>query len=316
MNVLNRHVAIGEAHSKLILVGEHIVVYNKPAIVIPFPLKIRTQIIDSPGEVTISSDFYTGNLLGFPGKGILECIQSTFKRCNKPMEGIQIQITSDIPVGRGLGSSAALATAIVRGIYAYFHKVLTIDELYSLVEIAETFAHGKPSGIDMMSVASDKPIFYQRPMGGSPLLLKKPIHMVVADTGKVGDTKRAVEHVYNSILQKPDVIGNIIEQIEDIVLKSKEAITFGDSEKLGNLLSQNHEKLMELGVSDPMLDHLVIAARNSGALGAKLTGGGMGGCIIALAKNDRDERIIANELMNQGAKMVWCFTTDSKEFCI
>lgn len=313
MNYMNKQEAVGEAHSKLILAGEHAVVYNKPAIAIPFPLKIRAKIKEKPGEIAIISNIYTGNLYGMPdmAKGLLECIKTSFELCDKPMEGVQIEITSDIPIGRGLGSSAASAIAIIRGIFEYFKKPLTKDELYSLVEQAETYAHGNPSGIDMIAIASKEPILYQRQVGASSLMVSKPFYVVVADTGKVGDTRKAVDHVNNIKQLRPHVIDNIMNQIEDIVMNAKEAVLVGDSDLLGTLLSRNHELLKELGVSDPLLDHLVMSAIRSGALGAKLTGGGMGGCMIALAKDIRDARMISEALMREGAKMVWYFSTDS-----
>lgn len=311
-----RQEAIGEAHSKLILVGEHIVVYNKPAIAIPCPLTLRARIKERNGEITISSQFYTGSIYDMPdrAKGILECVKRSFELCNKPMEGVQIEIQSDIPVGRGLGSSAASATAIVRGIYKYFNKDITTEELFSLVELAESYAHGRPSGIDMMAVVREEPIMYQRTEGASSLIAPKPFHVVVADTGTIGDTKKAVSHVKKMRSQRPWEIDHTMAQIEEIVIKAKESILTGDSELLGSLLTRNHEKLRELGVSVSSLDRLVEVAIRLGALGAKLTGGGMGGCIIALAKDIESAKTISTGLMENGATKVWYFSTNSKNW--
>lgn len=315
MNLLNRQEAIGVAHSKLILVGEHVVVYDKPAIAIPFPLKIVAKLKETYGQITFSSNLYNGKLdtIPLPMKGLEECIQKAFELCQKPLEGVHIEVTSDIPVGRGLGSSAALATALVRGIYNYFHKSLSLEELYQLVGLAETHAHGKPSGIDMMSVASDLPILYQRTIGASPLIVSKPFHVVVADTGKIGDTKKAVNHVKEIKLRRPQLVEAIIDEIEKIVMEAKEAILTGDAKGLGCLLTKNHEKLKELEVSDPLLDRLVELAIRAGALGAKLTGGGKGGCIIALARDKEHAIHIARKLKQDEAKMVWCFSNISEE---
>lgn len=315
MKVRNRQGAVGEAHGKLILVGEHVVVYDKPAIAIPFPLMIRAVVTESTGEISIASSIYTGNLEGVPSKmlGLAQCINRSIELCNKPKEGIHIEIESEIPMGRGLGSSAAAATAIVKGIYNYFHKPLSEEELYSLVEIAENYAHGRPSGIDMRTVANEEPIFFQKSQGASAIVPYRPFCMVVADTGEVGDTKIAVGHVKKLIQLKRDIIKTVIDEIENIVLKAKEAILTGDSILLGSLLLRNHENLKKLEVSNSMLDHLVETAMRAGALGAKLTGGGMGGCIIVLTKDMTDARKVGKALIKEGAKEAWYFSTDSKE---
>ncbi len=316
MNRLQEQEIIGEAHGKLILVGEHIVVYNKPAIAIPFPLKICAGIKGrTDEEISIASSIYTGKLADLPGsmRGLYECIQQSLIICKKPRVGLHIDIKSEIPEGRGLGSSAAAATAIIRGIFKYFHLPLSQEELFSLVTLSETHAHGNPSGIDMVAVSTEEPILFCKPMRVASLTAPKAFHIIVADSGQAGATKKAVEHVRDLKMQRPTVIDNNIKQIEELVIKANKAILEGNSSWLGELLFMNHEKLKELEVSNPLLDHLVEVAIRSGALGAKLTGGGMGGCILALAKDIRDAEIISKELMNGGAKMAWCFSTDSNE---
>jgi len=315
MEVRDRQGAVGEAHGKVILVGEHVVVYNKPAIAIPFPLSIRAIVKEHMGEISIDSSMYVGNLGGMPSKmlGLAQTIYRCLELCQQPKEGIHIKIESEIPMGRGLGSSASVATAIVRGIYNHFQKPLLEEELYSLVEIAENYAHGKPSGIDMRTVTSEEPIFYQKSQGSSCLASPKPFYMVVADTGEIGDTKTAVAHVNELRQQRLSMINAIIDEIEAIVWKAKDAILTGDSKLLGNLLLMNHENLKKLEVSNLMLDHLVETAMRAGALGAKLTGGGMGGCIIALTKDMTDARKVGEALIKEGAKTVWYFSTHSKE---
>jgi len=315
MGVKNRRIAIGKAHGKLILAGEHVVVYNKPAIAIPFPLRMKAYVTEKPGKISITSNIYTGGLEAMPDKmlGLARCIKRTLEICHQPEEGIRIELESEIPVGRGLGSSAAAATAIVRGICDFFQKPLSEDELYSLVEIAENYAHGKASGIDMRVVANDKAIFYKKSIGASSLSAVKPFYMVVADSGEIGDTKIAVEHVKELRRQKPDVIEPIIDEIEDIVWKARKAILTGDAILLGKLLLKNHDNLKKLEVSNSILDHMVDTAMRAGALGAKLTGGGMGGCIIALATDLTDAEKVAKALIKEGARAVWYFSTASKE---
>lgn len=306
---------VGEAHGKVILAGEHIVVYDKPAIAIPFPLRIRAIVTGNGGGISLTSGIYTGGLEGMPAKlrGLAQAIQRALELCGKPEEGIHIEIKSEVPVGRGLGSSAAAAAAIVRGIYHFFQKPLPEEELFSLVETAERYAHGKPSGIDMRAVASDEPIFYRRSQGVIAIPVPRPINLVVADTGISADTKTAVSHVTTLMQQKPGVIARVIDEIEDIVLQAREAMLKGDSVLLGSLMLRNHEALLKLEVSHLMLDRLVETAMIAGALGAKLTGGGMGGCMVALARDMNDAVKVGEMLIKEGARAAWCFSTDSRE---
>lgn len=307
--------ATGEAHSKLILVGEHAVVYGQPAIAIPFPLKVRAQVSKSIGEITISSLLYTGNMEGIPSEmtGISECIKNALMHLNKPLKDINITIRSEIPLGRGLGSSAAVATAIVRGIFFYFNRTLTQEELCSLVEISESHAHGKPSGIDMMAVASNSPIYFKRQEGACSFTALKPLYLVVADSGKIGDTRRAVEKVKKNHLADSESIDAVVNRIGEITEKARETISGGELRNLGSLLHKNHEELKLLGVSNETIDRMVDTAMRAGAIGAKLTGGGMGGCMITLANTMADGEYISKELLKVGASKAWYFSTEGEE---
>ena len=315
MNMYSVGNAIGEAHGKLILVGEHAVVYGQPAIAIPFPLKIRAQVRKSIGEITISSLLYTGKMEGIPSEmnGISECIKNAFMHLNKPLKDLHITVRSEIPLGRGLGSSAAVATAIVRGIFLYFNMTPTKEELFSFVEISEAHAHGKPSGIDMMAVASNSPIYFKRQEGACSFIAPKPFYMVVADSGVIGDTRRAVEKVKKNHFADSDSIDTVVNRIGEITDKAREAIVRGELRNLGTLLNKNHDELKKLGVSNETIDRMVDTAMRAGAIGAKLTGGGMGGCIVALADTMADAEYISKALLKEGASKAWYFSTEEEE---
>lgn len=313
MNLFSKKGATGESHSKVILVGEHAVVYGKAAIAIPFPLKISANIMEGMGGITISSLLFSGTLEKVPMemKGISECIKKALAFLGKSDNDINIELESEIPMGRGLGSSAASATALAKGIYAYFGKEITREELFFLVELEESYSHGKPSGIDMMAVTSNSPIYFTKENGASTLEVNTPFYFVVADTGRIGDTKRAVSKVKETYQKETDRINGVLNRIGEIAEQSKKAILIGDSITLGSLLNQNHIELKALGISDDLLDSLVDVANSSGALGAKLTGGGMGGCMLALVKNLEDAKYISKELIKNGAAQSWYFSTNS-----
>jgi mevalonate kinase len=311
MNTASGKIAVGEAHSKLILVGEHAVVYGKPAVAIPFPLKIRAFVQKAEGSISIESDIYTGSIDNFPInlQGISACIKETLHYLKQPLKGLHISIDSAIPIGRGLGSSAAIAVAIVRILFNFYGEELVQDILFALVHIAETYAHGKPSGIDMNAVSNQWPICFQKGKETINLINKGNLCVVVADTGRIGDTRRAVENVRAKYDIEPKKVQKSLDEIEKIAAETKEALAAGDMYRLGALLNRNQGELISLGVSDEGLNKLIQTARNEGALGAKLTGGGLGGCLIAIAENMEHAKSVAKELIREGAAKSWYFST-------
>lgn len=305
---LEKKCATGRAHGKLILFGEHSVVYGKPAIAMPFTsLEVVAEVEQRSGPIMISCGFYEGPLWDVPLKlsGIAECIWKTLKHLNKPLGGLLIQIRSTIPIGRGLGSSAAIAIAIVKGLYAFFGNQAHPKEVLPLVNIAEKFAHGNPSGIDMITALSDIPIWFKKGERIESIQINVPLFLVIADSGRFGDTHAAVLSVKNDYIKHPIRTQRSLNQLEYITREAREALFNGDMNRLGLLLDFAHDELVALGVSDQQINRLVKAARKAGALGAKLTGGGRGGCILALAQNHTNAKAIAASLTNAGAENTW-----------
>ncbi|MDM5157259.1 mevalonate kinase [Bacillus sp. DX1.1] len=308
--------AVGYAHSKLILVGEHAVVYGKPAIAIPFPLGVTSTIEEKAGEIMIACGHYVGPINRMPVRmqGIAACIRATLNDLKKPLNGLLIRLHSSIPIGRGLGSSAAIAIAIVKSLFSFYGQKVSQKELMALVEIAEIYAHGNPSGIDMAAASSELPIWFKNGKEIIPLNVGSPLSIVVADSGRIGNTHTAVKKVREKFLLEPEKMQRSLERIERITLEANGALADGNSYLLGRLLNLNHAELITLGVSDDGLNRLVEAARSAGGLGAKLTGSGLGGCVITLAPNLEHAKVIADVLMKAGANKTWYFSTDSR-FC-
>lgn len=315
MNIKTAGSAVSSAHSKLILSGEHAVVYGYEAIAIPFPLKINVEVKYHPGSIRINSYVYSGDINNIPDsmRGIRVCVNEIFRILNRTAEDIEIDINSNVPLGRGLGSSAAVVTAITRGIFKFFGYQFTMEELYTIVEIGETYAHGKPSGIDMMAVASDLPIIFKKQEGASSFHVTKPQIFVIADSGRVGNTKQAVQMVKDRYLADTTNISLVLERIGRITNEVKESLIVGDSIKLGSSLYKNHLELIKLGISNDELNKLVESAMNTGALGAKLTGGGLGGCVIAVTDSIDRADTIGRAFIDAGAITSWYFSTDQDE---
>ncbi|CDQ41332.1 MULTISPECIES: mevalonate kinase [Virgibacillus] len=302
--------AIGIAHSKLILIGEHAVVHGQPAIAIPFPLVgVETSVEYIPGSVMIDTTFYHGPLSTAPEslQGIAQCIQETLKHINMPAEDLVIRIKSSIPPGKGLGSSASVAISVVRSLFAYFEEDYTDEDLLTLANISETFAHGAPSGIDTLTITSQSPVWYEKEHPIDFIELSDDFHFVVADSGRIGDTRMAVESVAQLLKMAPKRIHRKLERIGQLTHHAKQALEKKGKHILGHMLNEAQKELEALGVSDAGLNRLIHFARSEGALGAKLTGGGNGGCIIALAQNEVHSRQLAEKLRKFGAHAVWPF---------
>ncbi len=305
-------VAVGRAHSKLILIGEHSVVYGQPAIAFPFKqIEVKVTVKSIGGNtIHIESPFYQGPIEQIPEKmeGIGDCVIQTLKVLEQRSSGLKIQIASSIPIGRGLGSSAAIAIALVRGLFAFFNQKLQHSQLMALVERAEKFAHGTPSGIDMMAASSANPIWFQKQQEVESVKIGAPFHLVVADSGRVGDTYSAVKSIRDKYEMKPEKIEESITLLGKWTEEVRLGLAVGDYQKVGEKLNLAHHHLALLGVSDEGLDYLVDTARAAGAIGAKLTGGGRGGCILALVENETIGKKVAEALIEAGAARTWQYT--------
>ena len=307
-----RKTAVGAAHSKLILIGEHSAVYGKPAIALPFPaIEARATIEEVKNNDTIlfESPYYSGPYQQIPKnmEGIAVCIDETLTYLMQKPTGLRIQLDSTIPIGRGLGSSAAIAISIVRGLFLYFGQALNNEKLKELVHISETIAHGNPSGIDAEASMNDHPIWFQQGSTITTLEIGGPFYLVVADTGRIGNTRGAVESIKEMYTLDPFKTEQSLNSLEENTFKAKSALISGEIDMLGETLDVAQRELTLLGVSDPGINQLVSAAKQKGALGAKLTGGGRGGCILALAKNQQHVKELEEALLTAGAHQTWNF---------
>lgn len=307
---------VGTAHSKLILVGEHAVVHGQPAIAIPFPLVGVESIVEYvPGAVQLDSTFYNGPIDSAPETllGITGCITKTLEVLDLPCKDLLIRINSSIPPGKGLGSSASVAIAVIKSLFSYADEEYTEEELLSLANVAETYAHGAPSGIDPLTINSDCPVWYEKDKGFDFIKPKSDFYFVVADTGRMADTRSAIKSVANLLKAAPKRITANIERLGEITHMARTALEKASKQLLGQMLNEAQKELEALGVSDAGLNRLIYFALQEGALGAKLTGGGNGGCIVALARNEVHSRQLSEKLKQYGAQAVWPFVLRKKE---
>ncbi|MBE2238141.1 MAG: mevalonate kinase [Caldilineaceae bacterium] len=281
------------APGKVILVGEHAVVYGRPAIAAPVWQTLATATIRSAAPGAGCSIFANDIDLRLRlGEAAAEEPLAVVTRLALAQLGIhqepdwQIDLRSDIPIASGMGSGAALSTALVRAIFGQCGVVVDAAAISALVYESERFYHGAPSGIDNTVVAYGQPIWFVKGQPPEPFAAITPLLLAIADTGIRSPTKETVGYVRRAWQQDPNRYEAIFEEIAAVVKAARRAMEQGDRAALGKQFDANQMLLESLGVSSAPLRKLLAAARSAGALGAKLSGGGRGGNIIALVQED------------------------------
>lgn len=297
------------APGKSILFGEHAVVYGKPAIAVPVR-QVQAKVIvtpkpkSQPGNIHIQAPAIglDTDLLDLapnhPLAVAIDLVLSHLKLSYAP--GCNLRITSTIPLAAGMGSGAAVSVALIRAFSAYLGKPFPPEQVSALAYEVEKLYHGTPSGIDNTVVTYTKPIYFQRGQPIEILHLPASLTLVIGDTGIISPTAKAVGDVRQAWLADPGYYEGLFDEIGAIVQQARSALESGQLEKCGTLMDSNHALLCELDVSSPELNRLVETARKAGALGAKLSGGGRGGNMIALATAGEAVQI-SDQLLEVGA---------------
>jgi mevalonate kinase len=297
------------ASAKVILFGEHAVVYGQPAIAVPVSsLRATVQAASGKGlhivatnlgrtlPINIDSDV-VDDALALTAKLVLQALKL-------PMPDLTLTLDSQIPMASGLGSGAAVSTALARALSSALSQPLDNDALNAIVYEVEKKHHGTPSGIDNTVIVYEQPVYFVRQQPIERLTIGKPFTLVVGDTGKSALTRIAVGDVRKLYEDDQARIQPILEAIGALVKKARHTLEIGDISALGSLMTQNHAYLQQLTVSSPELDTLVKAAINAGALGAKLSGGGRGGNMITLVTSNSCEKV-KQSLLDAGAVRVF-----------
>ena len=280
---------VAHAPGKVILFGEHAVVYGWPAVAVPVLDVQATAAVEDAlprSGITIVADDLkrTFNLFDAPRDDPLRVIVSaTLSRLGVGMRvDLKITVSSTIPIARGMGSGAAVSTAIVRALAQHVGGWLTSRAVSDLVFETEKIYHGTPSGIDNTVIAFGKPVYFVKDKTVDIFWVGEPFQLVIGDTGITSPTRVAVRDVRAAWEQDRERYGEIFEEIGTLAHMGREAIEAGDAEVMGRLMNANQKLLHLLGVSSPELEGLIEAARQGGAWGAKLSGAGRGGNMIAV----------------------------------
>ncbi|MEU0009420.1 mevalonate kinase [Streptomyces sp. NPDC006314] len=307
-----RSVGIGRAHAKAILLGEHAVVYGAPALALPIPQLTVTASAgwshrgaDGLGDVSFT-------MTGSPSRPMVTQASDGLRRLITEFTAtmgvddsphLDVIIDGAIPHGRGLGSSAACARAVVHALADLYGREVTESETFDLVQTAENVAHGRSSGVDARAVGASTPLLFQAgevrelDIGCDGLF-------IIADSGVVGRTRDAVELLREGFQQHVGAQERFVRRASRLTREARHALADGRPEMLGSRLTDYHDLLRAAGLSTRGVDTLVEAALTGGSLGAKITGGGLGGCVIALSRPEQ-AREVTQQLHEAGAVQTW-----------
>lgn len=299
-----------QAPGKVILAGEHAVVYGRPAIAVPVWEATATVEIraGAPGAGCIIRARDLGeevHLAAAPSTHPLALVV----RLALSRAGIlgnpdwEIEVASSLPIAGGLGSGAAVSAALVRAILVHAGADAPPELVSELTYAGEEVYHGTPSGIDNTVVAYGLPVWFVRGQQPEVFTATAPFQLAIADSGVAGPTRALVDLVRARRAADLTRYESWFDEIGEIVLAARCAIETGRPSELGPLFNRNQALLEQIGVSTPLLDRLIAAARSAGAAGAKLSGAGGGGNIIALVQNDTADQIRA-ALLAAGARRV------------
>jgi mevalonate kinase len=296
------------APAKVILFGEHFVVYGEPAIVLAIDKRAYAKV-----ELRQDKRLYLRsanlNLAGYFENGYFKVEQGDAKEAKlrfKPLKltvekvleiygdnvGLDVEVNSTVPVAASLGSSAAVAAAVTAAVSALLEVTMSKESVFRISYEAEKIVHGKPSEVDPAVSTFGGTLLFQMDTGFRPLDVKGDVPLVIGYTGVKRSTRVQVAKVRDVRNKYSRVIDHIMMAAREIVLSAINALKDGNLETLGDLMNIDHALLCGLGTSDESLEWLVNAARKAGALGAKLTGAGGGGCMIALAENETLKQVL------------------------
>ncbi len=302
----------GSGFGKVILFGEHFVVYGVPGIVSAVDSTADAEVHKGVKGIAVRDE--RKGAKGYAEEKRLQQVES-IERILRAMGvepgsvSLSISLGGNLPSFSGLGASAASSVAIARAIAEELGRSFSDERINEIAYEAEKAYAGTPSGIDNTAATFGGLLWFKKNMTGGPNTIEKlgirvPVEIIIGSTGVVANTKAMVEGVAARKKQNPEKYDPIFKQAEELALAGRKALEDFDLEEVGRLMDENHRLLREIGVSSKELDYLVDLARAKGAFGAKLTGGGGGGCMTALTPSKTLQEKVAKAIEHAGFEVL------------
>jgi mevalonate kinase len=309
----------GIGFGKAILFNEHFVVYGIPSIVsaIGNYTTARVEPYDKPGFILADKRPATPKYKEDKLAQQKESFELMFRKMGVDLskKGVSITLEGNLYAASGIGASAASCVAVARALAEYFDRDLSDDEINDIAYEGEKGYHGNPSGVDNTASTYGGLIWFQK--GDKNVIdrisMQNPVEIVIGNTGRVTDTKAAVDGVKQRREKNPKKYQEVFDRAENIAYLAKRAINDGSLQDVGKLMNENHKLLQQIEVSSRELDFLVSVAREAGALGAKLTGGGLGGNMLALTPGKELQNKVAEAIEKEGFQTVKTVIGASRE---
>ena len=288
-------VCMAEGFGKVILFNEHFVVHKIPSIAcaIGDSTTATVEDIDIPGFQLIDDRPATPAYKKEKAEAQFDSINFVLKAAGvNPLETpIKITLAGNLLAASGVGASGASCAALARALNEHFDLGFDDKKINELAYEGEKGYHGTPSGIDNTAATYGGLLYFIKGKEPERLQMKEPVEIVMGNTGLIGDTKALVAGVAERKEKDSEKYDKIFEDAKNLVEEAKVALTNNELEKVGELMNKNHELLQQIEVSHPKLEELVQIARDNGALGAKMTGGGGGGYMVALTPGETQEKV-------------------------
>jgi mevalonate kinase len=300
----------GQGYGKVILFNEHFVVHGVPAIASAIGLATDATVTPFSGEGINLIDNRKGTK-GYSKEKHAHQVEA-LKRVTAYMDfdveenPIEITLGGNLPTFSGIGASAANLVAIVRAVNDEFSLSLSDEEVNNAAYEGEKAFAGTPSGIDNTAATFGGLIWFKRGEKNviERLSIQKPVEIVMGNSGVVANTKEVVAGVRERKEKHPEKYNKIFSEAEELVHKAREALLEFDLPRVGELMNENHRQLQAIEVDGKELNFLVELARDHGALGAKLTGGGVGGCMVALTPGKELQEVVASAMEKEGFQVL------------
>ena len=305
------YIVSSRAPGKIILSGEQFVVLGAPAVSMAINLYSNIEVSPSEGGIQVTADIPLSLVADADrsssvaeNQALLEPLRlaadATLDHLKSKEKDIRVEANCEIPIGAGLGSSASTTVATISAVAKSRRTRLDRNEIFQLAFVSENYLHGKPSGVDQATCAYGGVIQFEKPAKIRPVRVKNPPMVLVCDSGVHRSTKTLVGSVVKWSSMETERFHTHLEEVSTISKGVVKALKDEDTNELGSLMNRNHELLRQIGVSTPLLDHLVEESKRVGALGAKLTGAGGGGCVIALCNDNASMSKVARRLKEEG----------------